>query len=222
MDYYPYSRVTGEYQGAPVAARQDPLDPSRYVIPRFALWIAPPATGANEVAACLDHESWTVVPDFRGQTIHHVASGEERDCGELGPLPEGWAAGPAPVDYARVRAAQVALIESERSRAEHAGFVFEHAGSQWDGGLMSKQRLRETIDGFNAAGGLPPGFFWTDANNNDVEMIALADLEGLFDAMSVEMVQRGFAIHAQQRALKQQISEAPDDIEAITAITWQS
>lgn len=218
MDYH-YDRVTGEYLGAS-EKRQDYLSPGEYLEPpAYATRAEPPEVGANQAARWTGTD-WEVVVDKRGQVMHNPTTREETTINELGPIPDGWAEGGLPIDYTQVRADQIALIESARSQAENAGFVFAHAGQQWDGGLMSKSRLRETIDGFNAAGTLPAGFFWTDADNNDVEIATLVELDALFDAMSIEMVQRGFAIHAQQRALKQQIAEAPDDVSAIQSIVW--
>ncbi|ENE2943849.1 DUF4376 domain-containing protein, partial [Escherichia coli] len=65
------------------------------------------------------------------------------------------------------------------------------------------------------AGILPEGFFWTDAENNDVPMTAEA-LMALSEAAEKAMFTKGMEIHVRQRAMKKEI-EALDDAEAILA-----
>ena len=65
------------------------------------------------------------------------------------------------------------------------------------------------------AGILPEGFFWTDAENNDVPMTAEA-LMALSEAAEKAMFTKGMEIHVRQRTMKKEI-EALDDAEAILA-----
>lgn len=98
---------------------------------------------------------------------------------------------------AQAHAAAHARIEAWRDAQERAPIVFEHAGSAWDGGLATRQRLQPVV----ALQALPEGFFWTDAGNEDVP-VTLAELRALNAAHETAIVLRGFEIHAQQRSMK--------------------
>ncbi|EFI0577249.1 DUF4376 domain-containing protein, partial [Escherichia coli] len=67
------------------------------------------------------------------------------------------------------------------------------------------------------AGLLPEGFFWTDADNNNV-VLTREKLIALNDAMMVAMVAEGFKIHERQREMKEQLSllSTLSDIRALT------
>lgn len=93
-----------------------------------------------------------------------------------------------------------AKIESWRNKQEAVEFVFEHAGHQWDGGLVVRQRMQPVL----GLPTLPEGFFWTDALNNDVPM-DMASLQLLASAHEQALVVRGFQIHARQRAMKESL-----------------
>lgn len=107
---------------------------------------------------------------------------------------------PADVDALRVKA--VASIEQWRDIEERAGITFWHEGRVWDGGLIVRQRLQPVV----SLSSLPPGFFWTDHDNNDVS-VTLSELRDLSAAHEVALVTRGFEIHARQRALKTAVAE---------------
>ncbi|END3855156.1 DUF4376 domain-containing protein, partial [Escherichia coli] len=64
---------------------------------------------------------------------------------------------------------------------------------------------------------LPEGFFWTDADNNNV-VLTREKLIALNDAMMVAMVAEGFKIHERQREMKEQLSllSTLSDIRALT------
>ena len=84
-----------------------------------------------------------------------------------------------------------------RDAQERGGILFEHAGRAWDGGLAVRQRLQPLL----SLPALPEGFFWTDADNNDVP-VSLADLAALCAAHEVAIITRGFEIHVRQREMK--------------------
>ncbi|HIB0833372.1 TPA: DUF4376 domain-containing protein, partial [Escherichia coli] len=65
------------------------------------------------------------------------------------------------------------------------------------------------------AGILPEGFFWTDAENNDVPMKS-EELIALSEAAEQAMFTKGLEIHVRQRTMKKEI-EALGDAEAILA-----
>ncbi|HFW4264642.1 TPA: DUF4376 domain-containing protein, partial [Salmonella enterica subsp. diarizonae serovar 61:r:-] len=56
------------------------------------------------------------------------------------------------------------------------------------------------------SGQLPPGFFWTDANNEDVP-VTVDDLLAIDAGMTQAMVVQGFKIHERQRQMKKDIDE---------------
>lgn len=65
-----------------------------------------------------------------------------------------------------------------------------------------RQRLQPVV----SLPALPPGFFWTDRDNNDVTL-TLSELRNLSAAHEVALVTRGFEIHARQRAMKTAVAE---------------
>ena len=103
-----------------------------------------------------------------------------------------------------LRATAHAAIERWRDQQENAGFTFTHAGHEWDGGLVVRQRLQPVL----GLAALPDGFFWTDADNSDVP-ISMPALQSLSAAHEQALVLRGFEIHARRRAMKAKI-EAMD------------
>lgn len=108
----------------------------------------------------------------------------------------------AAVDVGALRSAARAQIEQWRDQQEHEGLTFTHDGRAWDGGLIVRQRLQPVV----SLPALPPGFFWTDHDNNDVPL-TLSELRELSAAHEVALVTRGFEIHARQRAMKAAVAE---------------
>lgn len=100
-------------------------------------------------------------------------------------------------------------ITDWRDAQEAGGIVFEHAGRAWDGGLTVRRRMQPML----ALPGLPDGFFWTDADNNDVQM-TLIDLGELSAAHELAIVNHGFDIHKRQRFLKATV----DALESMDAL----
>lgn len=103
-------------------------------------------------------------------------------------------------------------IEAWRDKEENQIFQFTHAGRQWDAGLIVRQRMQPVL----GLSQLPEGFFWTDANNQDVPM-TLTSLQELAQAHEQAVVLKGFEIHAQQRAMKNAV-EAATSKEAVESI----
>lgn len=96
-------------------------------------------------------------------------------------------------------------IEAWRTREEAGSVIFEHAGRRWDASMASRDRLNEPL----RLSALPEGFFWTDADNNDVP-VSMADLQSLDAAMAAALVEQGFAIHVRQREMKAEIASMTD------------
>lgn len=111
-------------------------------------------------------------------------------------------------DVAAAIARKHADIQRWRDAEEAKELIFQHGGANWDGGLSSRTRL-ETVLGLP---GLPPGFYWTDADNNDVP-VTMEDLEALHGAMLMAMAGQGFAIHQRQRAMKDEVSAMIDAVQ---------
>lgn len=107
-----------------------------------------------------------------------------------------------PVDVEALRSSARAQIEQWRDQQEREGITFMHDGRAWDGGLIVRQRLQPVV----ILPALPPGFFWTDHDNNDVP-VTLSELRELSAAHEVALVTRGFEIHARQRAMKTAVAE---------------
>ncbi|ENG7946293.1 DUF4376 domain-containing protein, partial [Escherichia coli] len=64
-------------------------------------------------------------------------------------------------------------INAWRNAMEAANYTFEHNGRKWDYGKSTQTRLEPSVAAAKA-GKLPEGFFWTDAENNDVPVTAEA------------------------------------------------
>lgn len=103
-------------------------------------------------------------------------------------------------------------IEEWRSQQENQTFQFIHAGRHWDAGLITRQRIQPVL----GLSQLPEGFFWTDAANVDVP-VTMASLQALAQAHEEALVIKGFEIHAQQRAMKNDVDVATSK-EAVEAI----
>lgn len=98
-----------------------------------------------------------------------------------------------------------------RTEQEKESIFFLLNGHRWDASKASLERLAAVVSVARAER-LPAGFFWTDADNQDVPMNAAA-LRQLELSMQDAMVMRGFQIHERQRQMKEEVA----DINAITA-----
>ncbi|HBD0342477.1 TPA: DUF4376 domain-containing protein [Escherichia coli] len=126
--------------------------------------------------------------------------------GDAGPVGEYRAYDDMAVEEARRM--KNAEINAWRDAMEASGYVFEHRGRKWDYGKETMTRLGMSASA--ARGGvLPEGFFWTDAENNDVPMTA-DELISLSDAAGKAMFRKGLEIHIRQREMKKAIAELSD------------
>ncbi|EPH3819376.1 DUF4376 domain-containing protein, partial [Escherichia coli] len=126
--------------------------------------------------------------------------------GDAGPVGEYRANDDMAVEEARRM--KNAEINAWRDAMEASGYVFEHKGRKWDYGKETMTRLGMSASA--ARGGvLPEGFFWTDAENNDVPMTA-DELISLSDAAGKAMFRKGLEIHIRQREMKKAIEELSD------------
>ncbi|HIC6969781.1 TPA: DUF4376 domain-containing protein, partial [Salmonella enterica subsp. enterica] len=93
--------------------------------------------------------------------------------------------------------AKHAEINNWRDTQENGSIIFTLNSHRWDCGKASQTRLAPVV-AVAKSGALPPGFFWTDADNIDVAMTA-DELSALEAAMQQNMVLQGFKIHERQR-----------------------
>lgn len=115
---------------------------------------------------------------------------------------------------ATVREVKEREINAWRDKQESGSVIFEFSGHMWDGGKASQSRLSPVIAAAQA-GALPPGFFWTDADNHDVKLTT-EELVQLAGAMTQAMVVEGFRIHERQRQMKEEVAalQTLEDIRA--------
>ncbi|ECJ2221579.1 DUF4376 domain-containing protein [Salmonella enterica] len=117
------------------------------------------------------------------------------------------------------KAAKHAEISAWRNIQENGSIIFTLNGHNWDCGKVSQTRLAPVV-AVAKSGALPPGFFWTDADNIDVPVTAdgLTDLEA---AMQQNMVIQGFKIHERQRQMKDELDKLTD-LQAVRqyAVGW--
>ncbi|EBL9832048.1 DUF4376 domain-containing protein [Salmonella enterica] len=104
--------------------------------------------------------------------------------------------------------AKQAEVNAWRDAQENGSIIFTLNGHKWDCGKSSQARLAPVV-AVAKSGALPPGFFWTDADNIDVPMTA-DELTALEAAMQQNMVLQGFRIHERQRQMKDDIDKLTD------------
>lgn len=103
------------------------------------------------------------------------------------------------------KAAKHAEINAWRDTQESCSVIFSLDGHNWDCGKASQMRLAPVV-AVAKSGMLPPGFFWTDADNIDVPVTA-DELTVLEAAMQQNMVISGFKIHERQRQMKEEVDK---------------
>ncbi|EFM8157539.1 DUF4376 domain-containing protein, partial [Escherichia coli] len=149
-------------------------------------------TGISRVASVL----WPV-----GQSVAEVADTEENRKADISGR---WGFdGEKITDLLTVEKARVMKgdeINAWRNEMEAANYTFEHNGRKWDYGKSTQTRLEPSVAAAKA-GKLPEGFFWTDAENNDVPVTAEA-LIALSEAAEQAMFTKGMEIHVRQRTMK--------------------
>ncbi|HBC1012522.1 TPA: DUF4376 domain-containing protein, partial [Escherichia coli] len=95
---------------------------------------------------------------------------------------------------------KTAEINAWRDAQEQGNVVFEAEGYSWDASLSSKTRI-EPVMALVTAGALPEGFFWTDADNEDIPATEEL-LTAIYEGMQQALVEQGFSIHERQRQMK--------------------
>ncbi|EEP6114108.1 DUF4376 domain-containing protein [Salmonella enterica] len=96
-------------------------------------------------------------------------------------------------------------IDAWRNTQENGDVTFTWNNHSWDASKASQDRLAPVLV-VAKSGQLPDGFFWTDANNEDIP-VTIDDLTAIDAGMTQAMVVQGFKIHLRQRQMKKDISE---------------
>ncbi|EBW3412573.1 DUF4376 domain-containing protein [Salmonella enterica subsp. enterica serovar Newport] len=104
--------------------------------------------------------------------------------------------------------AKHAEINAWRDAQENGNILFTLNDHKWDCGKASQTRLAPVV-AVAKSGALPPGFFWTDADNIDVSMVP-DEITALEAAMQQNMVLQGFKIHERQRQMKEDVDKLTD------------
>ncbi|EOA1531627.1 DUF4376 domain-containing protein [Salmonella enterica subsp. enterica serovar Braenderup] len=99
-------------------------------------------------------------------------------------------------------------IDTWRNKQENGSVTFTWNNHSWDASKASQDRLAPVLT-VAKSGQLPEGFFWTDANNEDVP-VTVDGLTAIDAGMTQAMVVQGFKIHERQREMKETIDKLTD------------
>ncbi|EEN7821164.1 DUF4376 domain-containing protein [Salmonella enterica] len=103
----------------------------------------------------------------------------------------------------KARRAKRDEINRWRDNQEDGSAVFEWNGRKWDASKASQERLASILV-LTRTADLPAGFYWTDAENNDVS-VTPDDLVSISENMTATMVAQGWKIHERQRDMKKEV-----------------
>jgi hypothetical protein len=171
---YLFSDVDGEYKGE-YLAQESPLDLGVFITPVYSTDVAPPVTANNEVAVFVSN-AWRITPDFRGRTIYNKITGAAHDVTEFGTIPSGFSFVPAPPTLSEsAKTKRTKLTQSYQAAIQQN---VAYSGTTFQADTASQQALTAAL----AAGAVPAGFAWLDANNVWVPM-TYAQLQGLAGVM---------------------------------------
>ncbi|EAP1867899.1 DUF4376 domain-containing protein [Salmonella enterica] len=103
----------------------------------------------------------------------------------------------------KARRAKRDEINRWRDNQEDGSAVFEWNGHKWDASKASQERLASILV-LTRTADLPAGFYWTDAENNDVS-VTPDDLVSISENMTTTIVEQGWKIHERQRDMKKEV-----------------
>ncbi|EAV3896232.1 phage tail protein [Salmonella enterica] len=119
----------------------------------------------------------------------------------------------------KAREQKIHEIDAWRDAQENGCITFTWNNHSWDASKASQDRLAPVLI-VAKSGQLPPGFFWTDANNEDVP-VTVDDLAAIDAGMTQAMVIQGFKIHERQRQMKKDIDELTDVRDILNySVSW--
>lgn len=125
---YLFDAITGESLGA-YPASASPLEPGIYLEPVCSTPVAPPTLVANQVAV-FAAGTWSIVPDFRGQTVYDQTTGAASVVANRGPLAANLGVTlPASFILENAKTAQIVAITQSCAGAIVSGFSSSALGT---------------------------------------------------------------------------------------------
>lgn len=106
-------------------------------------------------------------------------------------------------DPAAARAQKKQQIEQWRTDQENGHYILQFNGANFDYSKETQDRLTLAVD-MAKQDTLPGGFFWTDADNNDIPM-KQQDIIAFSNAVNSAMFSKGLQIHIRQREMKKEV-----------------
>lgn len=208
---YLFDPTTREFT-EPYEAQESPLSPGEFIVTEFHCEDAPPKTAADEASVRnAENTVWIVVPDFRRSTVYDSA-GKIVVIDVLGPLPNGLSLSlPSDVQLSRKKDSKLIEIETERDKACVQNVVA--GGYTWQVDTRSQSLIRDAIARSYRGKGLPP--VWRSADNVNVPLTDVAQLEAIEDAVALN-VQQAYARSWQR---KESVANAKT-IQEVEAIVW--
>lgn len=182
-------------------------DSNDFVLPDGATWETKPEAETGEAAKLVGGE-WAIVPDHRNKLIYDTITQQAKYVNEVGDIEAGFTL-LAPLESSEwdgeqwvqtlplLAKAKRAEIKSWRDSQEaDNNRVVTVNNIEWDAGPVAKNRIESTL-----ASSVFIPTFWTDAANIDqtIDRPALQDIHAA-------IVTAGFAIHARQREMKEQLA----------------
>lgn len=199
---------TGLYVGI-YQAQESPLEHGKFIAPATSTFNAPPTLGSNQAAVFL-LGSWTIVPDFRGEKWYNQSTGEEILIASVGQPPSSLAATPPPPTLSQAQAAQLELLNAAYNVAIQQ--EVSYLGTTFQADIVSQDTLNKVLVAANVS--VPNGFYWVDANNNQVSL-NYVQLQGLAAVMLAQGWTAFQHLQTQKAAVR-----AATTVKKVQAITW--
>lgn len=213
---YLYDAVTGAYAGV-YEAQESPLEPGVFIEPTCSTSIAPPIAGENQIAI-FTNTTWTIEPNYVGETMYDQSTGATQTVTEYGELPNGFALTPPPPTLAKAQTTQVVLLTKAYSNAIQQAVSYTSKGGVteiYQATTQSVSNLTQMLLAFSAAQTVPTGFYWVAADNSQVPF-TYADMQGLAAVFGVQ----GAAAFQVLQTLKAQVNAANQTVAGVQAVVW--
>lgn len=127
---YIFDQVTGELRDT-YHAQESPLEPGVYIAPANSTDIVPPILAANQ-SAVFAAGTWSIVPDFRGQTVYDKSTSVSSIVTAIGALPTGVSlTKTAAQKLADAKTAQLDKVTQSCAAAIVAGFASSALGAAY-------------------------------------------------------------------------------------------
>ena len=206
---YLFDGQTGAHAGT-YTAQQSALEPGVFIAPANSTATAPPAATDNAVAVYASG-AWTVVADYRGQTIYSQSTGAAEEVTAIGALPSGYALTAPPPTLAQAQVAQLSTLATSFAAASTAN-VADSSGLIWSGGMSSALSIYGAVQLASASGVTSVTLF--DASN---AAHALTIAQGTSVAVAIGAAYQ--TVFAKYQACKVAVAAATT-VAAVEAIAW--